>query len=144
MKKIISIITALVNAIQAHASNEPSHRDMIAAVLMGEARGEGERGMRAIAEVIRNRGSDPVMVILRRRQFSCLNGMAIDDLVRRMRREKGWRTAQNIAEQLLKNPQGIGNETRGARFYERVGTKAWWTARFHKVATIGNHDFFRP
>ena len=82
MFKKLSILLASLTGSQAHASFE---RDAIAAVLMGEARGEGEIGMRAVAEVIRNRGGDPLMTILRKGQFSCLNHCTIEDLVSRMR-----------------------------------------------------------
>ncbi len=144
MKRILSLLTLLGSALQSHATGYYSHRDMIAAVLMGEARGEGEEGLRAVAQVVRNRGGDPLMQVLRRRQFSCLNGTTIEKLTYKMKREKGWKLAQRIAEQLLSNPEQLGDETKGAKFYERTGHRAFWTARFRKVATVGNHDFFLP
>lgn len=144
MKRILSLLTLLGSALQSHATGHYTHRDMIAAVLMGEARSEGEKGMRAVAEVIRNRGSDPLMVVLRRRQFSCLNGTTIEKLTYKMKREKGWKLAQKIAEQLLSNPEQLGDETKGAKFYERTGHKARWASKMREVARVGSHTFFLP
>ena len=50
---------------------------IVAAVLMAEARGEGEIRMTAVAEIIRNRAEEasesPVQIVLKQGAFSCLN-----------------------------------------------------------------------
>jgi hypothetical protein len=69
----------------ASPSPAPYGQQVVAAVLMGEAWGEGEAAMTAVAEVIRRRadlkGISPLAVVVQPKQFTCLNRCSPEDLV---------------------------------------------------------------
>lgn len=136
-------ILMLIAGVGGIAASDHFERDAIAAVLMGEARGEGADGMRAVAEVIRNRGGDPLMTILRKGQFSCLNHTTIEELISKMRWKLGWRNAVAIAWTLIQSPCHVGNHTHGATHYARSDNTPAWALRMKRVAKIGNHTFYK-
>lgn len=124
-------------------------RELAAAVLCGEARGEGRAGMEAVWEVVWNRavrartnaaetGEAVRRVLLRPRQFSCLNGVAPEDLVARMRTLWAWDTALAIASAPPKT-----RRTHGADHYEIVGLNPRWSRSHRPVAVVGRHKFYR-
>lgn len=142
IKKLMTVIGLLASVLHLQ-SKDNSSRDIIAAVIMGEGRSEGECGMLAIAEVIRNRGGDPVKVVTARRQFSCMNSRSSRSLVRSMKREHEWPTAIIIATALLTHPEDLGNMAKGANHYETVGRTPFWAIGLRPVATIGNLNFYK-
>src|SRR5664279_2351647 len=74
--KVLLILAAGVMALSARSTTQSSTygQRLVAAVLMGEAEGEGEAGMVAVAEVVRNRaverGRSPLQVVCQKRAFS--------------------------------------------------------------------------
>ncbi len=117
-------------------------RDAIAAVLAAEARGEGVDGMKAVAEVIRNRGGDPLWQVLKPRQFSCLDQCSIVTLIRMMRRERGWENACAVAGMLLRRPAALGDRTLRATHYDNVLRFPSWAREMKRTAVIGKHAFY--
>jgi len=120
---------------------------VIAAVLVGEAGNQGERGLRAVAEVIRERsqqsGQTPLQVVRVRRAFSCFNGTTAEALVRKHSRSRSYPVALSIAKQISSDPAGLGNQTKGATHFTRKDENPFW-ARGHKpVVVIGDHAFYR-
>ena len=123
-------------------SKENFARDAVAAVLMGEARSEGVAGLRAVAEVIRNRGENPLKVVTARRQFSCLNNRSVASLVRAMKQDPEWPVAFSIAKVLLTHPQDLGNSVKGANHFEAAVKTPFWSITLKPVATIGKLNFY--
>ena len=125
-------------------------RDTLARTVWGEARGEGRRGMAAVASVILNRakhprwwGRDVVSVCLKPWQFSVWNP---DDLNRRLllavdESNAQFRTALEIADQALNGE--LEDETNNADHYHTHAVKPLWSQGRKPVASIGNHRFFR-
>ena len=126
---------------------------MVAKTLWGEARGEGEAGMAAVANVIINRlkrkyrGCDTAAeVCLDPQQFSCWN---CDDPNRakltRLHRNSSdgqYQQALQIAETALRG--GLRDETGGALHYV-AGTlrnRPKWLDGKIPSAVIGNHQFY--
>ena len=138
-----------------HPPPDPSRDDtitIVAKTLWGEARGEGDEGMRAVACVIQNRvinkvrGTDEVSVCLANKQFSCWN--AGDPNLVRMEAvarapDAAFRRAREIATELINGR--LPDITRGATHYHAATMRqppAW--ARGHEpCAVIGNHRFFK-
>jgi len=130
--------------------------DTLARTLCGEARGEGQAGMEAVAAVIMNRlavaaehggqywwGSSTAAICQRPWQFSCWNegdpnrpqleAVAEDDL---------WfasalRIARRAAHGLLADPTG------GATHYHHHAIVPSWTIGRRPSASIGRHLFYR-
>lgn len=119
--------------------------EILACVVAGEARGEGEWGMRAVAEVIRNRGgSSFVRTVQKPYQFSCLNGTTPEKLAARVKSDRNWPLALKIAGILLHRPQDLGDTTGGANHYHEISIKRpKWADPKKQTVKIGNHIFYR-
>jgi N-acetylmuramoyl-L-alanine amidase len=150
MKKLLAILASCVSAFAGQPTVK--HQvDVVAAVLWAEARGEGERGIRAVAEVIHNRtrnrqfGRTPYEVVTKPKQFSCLNNTSPAKLVNRAQKSTGpdqhaWKFALWIAEGLRLGVHP-GGRTGGALYYDSF-TLAGKTPYTYTV-TIGNHHFYK-
>lgn len=125
---------------------------IVARTIWGEARGEGERGMRAVACVIANRvnirrgGLDnPAAICLARKQFSCWNA---DDpnlgLLERAMREPdaAYMTAAALARSVV--ARDLGDITGGATHYfaTTLRRRPPWALGHEPCARIGNHEFY--
>ena len=143
--KTLTAITGLaaVTSVQA-AQNEPSYEDqLVAAVLVAEAGGEGYQGLRAVHETICNRakakGWSRQRVVLQPKQYSCLNKCDPDRLIAICKHHKAWNGALKVA---MSKP---GNITKGATHYDNVGRwgKPEWAKEMKEVATIKHHVFYK-
>jgi len=122
---------------------------VVAAVLMGEARGEGETGMTAVAEVIRNRanaaGKSPLEVVLKKGQFSCLKDTTPEALHAKFNRMKTYPMALRIAKTCYNTPEQLSNVTKGATCFNSMQkSRPPWLGDVQPVTTIGNHRFYVP
>lgn len=134
--------------------NKPTYQERaVAAVLMGEAWGEGERGMTAVAEVIcrraKLRGTDPLAVITERNRkrgiwaFSCLNGRGVDRLIQRFERQSDFVLALRIARTAVHTPERLPGFSQNATHFTLAREKPYWARGHRPVAVIGNHAFYR-
>ncbi len=119
---------------------------VVAAVLLAEARGEGERGMTAVAEVIRRRADQrrvTPLAVVQPGAFSSLNGINRDQLLRKFERHPLFQSALRIARLAYNEPERLGNLTRAATHFTRKDERPYWANGHHPVAVIGNHAFYR-
>ncbi len=118
--------------------------------IWGEARGEGDAGMKGVAHVLLNRlkdgrwGSTLGSVCLAPYQFSCWN---LGDPNRRLMLSLGsgspeLEPAGAAFNEARGERDGGIDPTKGATHYKVVGTPATWAARLAPCATIGRHEFF--
>lgn len=127
----------------AESSQLTDEQQILALTLLAEARGEGVRGMEAVAMVIKqrmtNRSQTAKQVCLAPKQFSCWNGRSRAEL------EYLWRSPAA--------PDAIGVVRRFdeldpaaidyADHYCTVRITPYWALDQQPVAVIGNHKFFR-
>jgi len=145
------LILALLMLLDPVLYAQPYQEKVVAAVLVAEASSEGVRGMKAVAEVIRQRSRDtsktPLQVVTKgnrqRRAFSCLNGKTPDSLYRHWCRDENYGNALKIAATLVHNPQSLGNSTYQATHYTRKREKPYWARGKKPVAVIGQHAFYK-
>ncbi|MEO1315484.1 MAG: cell wall hydrolase [Pseudomonadota bacterium] len=121
----------------------------LARTLYWEAKGEGERGMRAVAHVVANRvkssrfpetycgvvtagGSAPPC------QFSWWCDGRPDDVVE----AAPFASAREIARQVLNGKSA--DPTNGALFFHNARVQPSWSRVFQRTARIGAHIFYRP
>lgn len=131
---------------------------ILAATIYGEAGGEGEQGMKAVANVIKNRadskGISPKDVVLKPKQFSMWNN--------KQDKKSQINYIKNINSQALKNPNvksvwdkakslvsthinSKGDDvTKGAEYYHTISIKPYWTKNLEYTTTIGKHKFYKP
>lgn len=120
-------------------------QQVVAAVLLAEARSEGPRGMWGVAEVIRTRadgyGLSPLAVVKMKRQFSCLNDTTPPRLIRRHWNDPDWPTALQIARTTYNAPQQLPGFTHGATHFH--SDQAFWSRGHRPIAIIGKLKFYR-
>lgn len=123
--------------------------DLMARTIWGEARGEGNKGMQAVANVIMNRvskggwyGATVEDVVLKPYQFSCWNK---DDpnypLVKSVTLDnQQFKMAKEIA---IKAYSGqLDDITGGSVNYHTSSIRPEWSKRLTKITQIGNHIFY--
>lgn len=139
--------------------------DVITTTLIGEAGGEGEKGMHAVMNVIMNRvkgSSDPVRAavasVLKPKQFSMFNGYTlgntnIRDIISNAKQHPNWKIAEQIALKGLSNK--LTDITDGATHYHVTRGKSKVTPKWTHPSlggkntqavvtnTIGAHSFLK-
>ena len=119
-------------------------------VLYYEARGEGDQGQKAVAEVIfhrmnsKNYGHSICAVVYEgaghpgcQFSFTC-NG----DLDRR-KDARDWSRAERLAAEILTDQAWRKDSTGGATNYHAVSVAPDWADTLEKTGQIGNHVFYR-
>ena len=119
-------------------------------VLYFEARGEGDQGQKAVAEVIfhrmnsKNYGHSICAVVYEgaghpgcQFSFTC-NG----DLDRR-KDARAWSNAERLAAEILTDQAWRKDSTGGATNYHAVSVAPDWADTLEKTGQIGNHVFYR-
>ena len=126
--------------------------ETLARTLWGEARGEGQDGMHAVANVVMNRvaspcwwGDDVISVCTKPWQFSCWNAndpnrakmLAVKDS------DRQYNLAWTLAAYAVSN--GLEDLTNGATSYYAASMKKppKWASDMLHCATIGNHIFLK-
>lgn len=100
----------------------------LAAMMHGEARGEGDTGMLAVAKVaIQRNVENPCKAVQQPKQFQGYSKEikpTLHELV--------------LAQYAI---QGIGPDTKKATHFLRVGSQPYWFKDYKVVTVIGNHEF---
>lgn len=129
--------------------NPNAEIDTLARTLWGEARGEGVRGMQAVANVITNRvnrggwyGATYQEVCLKPYQFSCWldTDPNYEKLLRVNEKDSQFAQAVQIAKKAY-NVE-LPDITGGAINYHAKSVLPYWAKSMSKTATIGNHIFY--
>ena len=82
------------------------------------------------------RKKTPAQVCLQKWQFSCWNGMVIEDQIAKAKEHPRWEIAQNI----------LGKETNytdGADHYHADYVDPYWASSMTKTVKIGKHIFYK-
>jgi len=146
MKTILLYGILLSQSIAAlGASSELSRQQKVVAItILAEARGEGDRGMGAVAAVIAQRAIDRKQtwekVCLAKWQFSCWNGKSVKDLEHLLNVPQA-----EMAIYLAKNMHRIDRSKIGnANHYYADYIKApYWAKGKKPVKKIGHHIFYK-
>ena len=127
----------------------------MALTMWGEARGQGEEGMRAVGHVIRNRwmakrhGAHVTDTVSAAWQFSCWNEgdpnraamLNIEALPKLGEEYRQWLAAKRVAGEILSGRSA--DPTGGALFYHSNAVQPAWSREVAPVTRIGTHLFFR-
>lgn len=132
---------------------DATSQDVMARTLWGEARGEGDTGMEAVASVIINRinsgitwwGSDVKSVCLAPYQFSCWNKSDpnLPKLVAVTQADPAYASALDIASRAINGD--LADATGAATNYydRRMPEPPKWALGLNPTAEIGHHLFFK-
>ncbi|MFM1943237.1 MAG: hypothetical protein RI897_2219 [Verrucomicrobiota bacterium] len=134
------------------SGHSPSYQEKaVAAVLMGEAWGEGTIGMTAVGEVIRERANrlkrTPLRIVTTGKNgyhaFSCLNGTHIDALITKFQKAPEYKKALEISRMVCRYPSQLPGITQGATHFVISTEIPYWAEGYEPVAIIGAHAFYR-
>ncbi len=116
-----------------------------------EARGEGEKGEKAVAEVIFDRLHDAsygnsicAVVHEGETRGQCQFSYACDGSRDKPRSKPAWHAAEILAARLLTGQERLDGVTGGATNYHADYVRPVWAGRLERTAQIGNHIFYRP
>ena len=150
MKKIILTFAAAVAALAVFAGDGHKHfkttkaEKIVAITILAEARGEGTKGMYAVAAVIAQRANErkltPSQVCLQRLQFSCWNGKKLKDLEHLLKVPQA-----KYAILIAKNIKLLSREFVGHanHYHNNKIKKPYWAKGKKPVKVIGNHIFYK-
>jgi N-acetylmuramoyl-L-alanine amidase len=134
------VITFILSLFVLSSANGVTQEQVIAITILGEARGEGESGMYAVACVISQRAKERKLtgaqVCLQKLQFSCNNKELNRKLLDTPQAAYAMMLAKNIDNLDL-------TLTKQANHYHTKRAKPYWSKGKQPVATIGNHLFFK-
>ena len=151
--KIIFIVLAavLISGFGVVAAEKSTDQEVIAMTILGEARGEGQSGMYAVAAVIAqrslNRQLSPRKVCLQNRivkgkrvwQFSCWgSGKSIRNLLHEPQAKYAMSLANNIKD-IDRSYVGSADHFHAVN----MKFKPYWADRNKKTTTINNHVFYK-
>ena len=121
--------------------------DLLARTIYGEARGEGKKGMQAVANVVMNRvkkggwwGASIKDVVLKPYQFSCWNENDPNRAIILKATDAQLKQAREIADAAIAGT--LPDITGGATHYHAKSITPYWAASLTKTASIGNHVFY--
>lgn len=121
--------------------------DLFACSLYAEARGEKEKGMMLVGNVILNRmshGDYPKKlrkVIYQKHQFSYISKRPL-----KIHDKESWQLAKKVATKLLSTPdekRRLTDKTKGAIFYHKKGRKPYWAKSYVRTLVYKNHVFYK-
>jgi spore germination cell wall hydrolase CwlJ-like protein len=127
-----------------HVQAEKVQTTCLAQALYYEARGEGQRGQEAVAEVILHRarsgshGKTICSVVREPGQFSFVT----DGSMRRKLDVEAWETAEDLADRIL-NGKIVTGITQRALYYHAVSVRPDWADSMVRTVQVGNHVFYR-
>ncbi len=122
----------------------------LAEAMYYEARGEGEKGEMAVAEVVFHRlqgsgygGSICAVVYEGAPRTGCQFSFACDGSRSQSKSPEDWRKAEVLAARILAGELTLSDVTDGAVNYHAVYVRPIWAAKLIRTAQIGNHIFYR-
>jgi spore germination cell wall hydrolase CwlJ-like protein len=123
--------------------------ECLADAMYYEARGEGEAGELAIAEVVYNRlhdGNYPRnicgVVFEGAHQHTCQFSFTCNGEMLRPKEPAAWRRAERLALRIVTGNLALGDSTGGALSFHAVAVQPGWSD-MERTTQIGNHVFYR-
>ena len=115
--------------------------------ILGEARGEGKKGMYAVACVIQQRAENrkitPAQVCKQKKQFSIWNNVKNDRELRFLLKSPSAEYAKDLAIDIEIGKKLYQGVTKHADHYHTLKVKPYWANNKKKTVKIGNHIFYK-
>ena len=155
--EVVAIVQPVITATDTSADRDNSaqtelaheHRCLTQA-LYYEARGEGDIGEKAVAEVIFHRLSGGfhghticAVVFEGSGRPGCQFSFTCDGSMKRPREASAWKKSEELAAQILTRVVALRNYTGGATNYHAISVMPDWAATMKKTTQIRHHVFYR-
>jgi spore germination cell wall hydrolase CwlJ-like protein len=139
------------SAVELAAVKQASEQRCLAEALYYEARGEGEEGQKAIAEVILARVESKLYpkticdVVYQgaSRKTGCQFSFACDGSLLKKKHHAAWEQAELLAAKIVNGSLRLAGRTSKAVSFHTVGVTPVWSRTMMRVTQIGNHIFYR-
>jgi spore germination cell wall hydrolase CwlJ-like protein len=119
-------------------------------VLYYEARGEGVKGQKAVAEVVFHRmrtgnyGHSICAVVYEgANRHGCQFSFACNGELSDHKSPQAWLQAQILAARILTGEESLGDVTGGATSFHAASVQPDWANDLQRTVQIGNHIFYR-
>jgi len=150
-KPIVQMAQAPKPATDAVMNQLLAEHKCLSEALYYEARGEGQGGQKAVAEVVFHRmnhgnyGHSICAVVYEgsdkpgcQFSFTCHA-----DMLKRAKEPEEWRQAELLATNILTGQVALKNSTGGALNYHATSVSPDWAETMDRTTQIGNHIFYR-
>jgi N-acetylmuramoyl-L-alanine amidase len=123
-----------------------TEKQIVAAVIICEAGGEGANGMQAVANVIANRaakGKTPLQVVTRKHQFECITKDLnnLQNFVNKASKHPKWQQALNMSEKIAN--KNLPDITGGSTHFHNTSMTPYWAKKIEFKVKIGGHLFYK-
>lgn len=115
-----------------------------------EARGEGDRGQKAVAEVIFHRlrtgnyGHSICAVVYEGAyKPGCQFSFTCNGMIGQKKNASVWMNSQLLAAKILTNEEHLNDITGGATSYHAISVQPDWAGYLTRTVQIGNHVFYK-
>ncbi len=115
-----------------------------------EARGEGTKGQKAVAEVVFHRmrtgnyGHSICAVVYEGADKpGCQFSFTCNGELRQAKAPQAWLRAQILAARILTGEEGLNDVTGGATSFHAVSVLPDWASELQRTVQIGNHVFYK-
>jgi spore germination cell wall hydrolase CwlJ-like protein len=142
----IATICKVAGQVHTHRTHTLTQEQKVVAItILAEARGEGTKGMYAVAAVIAQRAMErkrtPEQICLKPYQFSCWNGKKVADLEHLLTvpQAKYAILLAKTVKQLSRDYVGYANHYHATWMKQ----KPYWAKGVKPVKVIGNHAFYK-
>ena len=134
------------------AARLSAEHQCLAEAMYFEARGEGEEGQKAVAEVVLARAQsryypNTICGVVHQGAHQgaryCQFTFACDGSLNKRKDRVAWERSRQLAANILAGAVTLGGETDNAIAYHTVDVTPIWAATMLKTAQIGNHIFYR-
>jgi spore germination cell wall hydrolase CwlJ-like protein len=119
-------------------------------VLYYEARGEGVKGQKAVAEVVFHRmrtgnyGHSICAVVYEgANRPGCQFSFACNGEMKQAKSPRAWLRAQTLAARILTGEESLADVTGGATSFHAVSVQPDWANDLQRTVQIGNHIFYK-
>jgi len=145
-------VSPLISPDEARAQTQAREHECLAQVMYYEARGEGEAGEKAVAEVVLERKRSRYYprticgVVQEGAELPgkhCQFSFACDGSLNRAKDRAAWNRAQALAGEILDGGVKLRGDTLHAIAYHSADVNPRWADTMLKTTQIGNHIFYR-
>ena len=146
LPKVIGCCLVAASLYSARADEALTYDERIVALtILGEARGEGQMGMGAVACVIQNRMRERKLsgakVCLQSEQFDTWKNVKRESQLYYLWKSKSTLHARKLARLVCK--KSLKDITGGANHFCTLKSNPYWIKGEKPIKTIGNHKFFK-
>ena len=148
--KIAPIVEAKLPGPDAAMSKLLAEHRCLSEVLYFEARGEGDKGQKAVAEVVFHRmnsgnyGHSICAVVYEGSSHpGCQFSFTCNGDLRREKEARAWTESERLAAEILTDQAWRKDSTGGATNYHASSVSPDWAPTLEKTGQIGNHVFYR-